>query len=76
MIDNRQAEDRVHRIGSEIHESIHIIDIVTKDSVEEDQIRSLMNKFMRLQEITRDRLGGGDVRTLDEESDAILNSEL
>ena len=76
MIDNKQAEDRVHRIGSEIHESIHIIDIVTKDSVEEDQIASLMNKFMRLQEITRDKLGGSDVRTLDEESDAILNSEL
>lgn len=80
MIDNKQAEDRVHRIGSEVHESIHVIDIVARDSIEEGQIESLMNKFMRLQEITRDRqtilAAHGDTSTLDEEADRILNSEL
>lgn len=55
MIDNKQAEDRVHRIGSEVHESIHVIDIVTRDTVEERQITRLYEKLMRLDEITRDR---------------------
>lgn len=80
MIENKQAEDRVHRIGSEGHESINIIDIVTVDSVEEGQIESLTNKFMRLQEVTRDRAivvaANGDTHALDEEMDRIMNSEL
>jgi SNF2 family DNA or RNA helicase len=84
MIGNKQAEDRVHRIGSERHESIHIIDIVTRDSVEEGQIKRLTEKFMRLQEITRDRqllLSGSNVpvyaqQALDEAEERILNSEL
>lgn len=80
MIENKQAEDRVHRIGSERHESVNIIDIVAANSVEEDQIESLTNKFMRMQEITRDRAtilaANGDTHELDEEYDRILNSEL
>lgn len=79
MIDNKQAEDRVHRIGSERHESIHVIDIVAKDSVEESQIESLMEKFMRLQEIVRDRLSVSDPAAqgvLDAEEDRIMNSRL
>jgi SNF2 family DNA or RNA helicase len=85
MIDNKQAEDRVHRIGSEIHESIHVIDIVTRGSVEEGQIARLTEKFLRLQEITRDRamllMGSSNAAVysaqhLDELEERILNSEL
>ncbi len=85
MVDNKQAEDRVHRIGSEVHESIHVIDIVTRDTVEEGQIASLHEKFMRLQEITRDRLTiargattGFEVavKALDEEEARIMSLEL
>lgn len=80
MVDNRQAEDRVHRIGSERHESVHIIDIVTRDTVEEDQITRLFEKLMRLEEITRDRQtlrdAGRSTADLDDEENRILNSEL
>lgn len=54
MIENKQAQDRVHRIGSEIHESIEIIDIVALGTVEEGQIRALEGKEERLQEFVRD----------------------
>lgn len=55
MIENRQAEDRVHRIGSEVHRSVVITDLVAHGTVEDDQITSLHEKFARLQEIARDR---------------------
>lgn len=55
LVDERQKEDRNHRIGSEIHESVRIIDVVTRDSLEEDQIKTLLEKLERLEEITRDR---------------------
>lgn len=54
MIENKQAEDRVHRIGSEIHESIQIIDIVSPGTIEEQQRVALAGKEDRLQEIMRD----------------------
>lgn len=80
MIDNKQAEDRVHRIGSEVHESIHIIDIVCRDTVEEPQIASLTEKFMRLQEIARDRetlfRAGHTTETLDAEEATIMGMKL
>lgn len=50
-----QKESRNHRIGSEQHESITIIDIVMKGTLEEEQITKLHEKFKRLDEITRDR---------------------
>jgi SNF2 family DNA or RNA helicase len=49
-----QAEDRVHRIGSERHSSIRIIDYVTTDTVEEGQIVRLSAKESRAQEVLRD----------------------
>jgi SNF2 family DNA or RNA helicase len=55
-IKNLQAEDRVHRIGSEIHEAIHIIDIVTPGTIEETQIEKVNTKIRRLEEIRRDGL--------------------
>jgi SNF2 family DNA or RNA helicase len=49
-----QAEDRVHRIGSERHSVIRIIDYVTTDTVEEGQIVRLSAKESRAQEVLRD----------------------
>lgn len=55
MVDNSQAEDRVHRIGSEIHDKITIIDVVSVGTVEERQRVVLGNKLERLEEVMRDR---------------------
>jgi SNF2 family DNA or RNA helicase len=55
LVDERQKEDRNHRVGSEVHDSVRVIDIVTKDTVEEDQVTRLHEKLLRLDEITRDR---------------------
>lgn len=76
MIDNLQAEGRVHRIGSERHSSVTVIDLVTSDTVEEtDQIPSLMLKMERLEEIVRDRerlrAAGKDTSELDREESQI-----
>jgi SNF2 family DNA or RNA helicase len=54
MIDNKQAEDRVHRIGSEQHSSVHIIDIVAPGTIEEHQIEQIHRKQMLSDEVTRD----------------------
>jgi SNF2 family DNA or RNA helicase len=80
MIDNKQGVDRIHRIGSERHESINIIDIITKDTVEEPQVLRLHSKERRLDEITRDRAtllrAGRSAVHLDEEESKILSSFL
>lgn len=54
-VKNAQAEDRVHRVGSEVHETVEIIDIISMDTVEERQREVLGGKLMRLEEIVRDR---------------------
>lgn len=80
LIDNMQGEDRVHRIGSEIHESINIIDIITEGTVEETQVMRLYNKQRRLEEITRDRAtliaAGKSIVHLNDEESKIMNSFL
>ena len=81
MIDNVQAEDRYYRIGSEVHDSVHLIDIVTRGTTEEtEQMPRLLEKSERLDEITRDRarLAAADARRaeLDAEYDLIVNSDL
>lgn len=66
MVDNLQSGDRVHRIGSEIHDAIHTIDIVTEDSIEDTRlIPRLYMKLARLEEINRDaaRLAAAGVDT-------------
>jgi type IV pilus assembly protein PilM len=55
LIEHRQAEDRVHRPGAEQHESIHIIDIVAADTVEEAQVDAVAGKGEMLEQITRDQ---------------------
>lgn len=49
-----QAEDRVHRIGSEKHESIRYVDYIVEDTVEEGQLARLSSKEKRAQEVLRD----------------------
>lgn len=55
MIENLQAEARVHRIGSEIYDFIRIIDYVTKDSSEEIVFKAVAEKSNQLEIILRDR---------------------
>lgn len=81
MIDNLQSEDRVHRIGSEGHESITVIDVVTKDTLEDiKQIPKLYEKFQRLEEIRRDKelleSKGLDVSHLVDEESMVLAGHL
>ena len=81
MIENRQAEDRVHRIGSEKHSSINIIDIITEDTIEEThQLPKLFEKLERLEEIVRDKAAliaaGKSTLDLDNEESQILGSNL
>lgn len=69
MIDNKQAEDRVHRIGSEIHDTVEIIDFVSEGTVDERVIDVLRGKGEKLEEIVRDKatlrtlLTGGVTKT-------------
>jgi len=63
-IRNLQAEDRVHRIGSEIHEKIHVIDVMAQGTIEEWQISRVHEKLRRLEEIRRD--GGDWTSTIDD----------
>ena len=51
---NRQAQDRVHRIGSEQHAAIRIIKQITPNSVEERKLELLEGKRVRMEEILRD----------------------
>jgi SNF2 family DNA or RNA helicase len=79
MIENKQAEDRVHRIGSEKHSSINIIDIIAEDTIEEThQLPKLLEKLERLEEIVRDRetlaKAGLSTVDLDNEEAVIMSS--
>jgi SNF2 family DNA or RNA helicase len=55
MIENLQAEARVHRIGSQIHESVRIVDYVTTDSSEEAVFKAVEEKTDNLEYILRDK---------------------
>ena len=81
MVDVMQSEDRVHRIGSERHEAITIIDVVTRDTVEDrQQIPRLYDKLNRLEEIRRDKellaARGVETADLDDEYTRIINSHI
>lgn len=68
MIDNQQAEARAHRIGSQIHDKVQIIDYVTSGSVEEYVFEAIAKKLDNLEFILRDKdlirtvLKGGDIQ--------------
>lgn len=72
LVELKQGEDRIHRIGSEVHQSVTIIDLVTAGTIEEAQIERLITKAERLEEIVRDRVKlrrlGKDTSELDAEA--------
>lgn len=55
LVDYKQALDRVHRIGSEIHDSVIITDYVTEGSIEERVIQALDVKSENFEEVVRDK---------------------
>ena len=56
IIENSQAEDRIHRIGAEKHENITIIDLISQGTFEEyQQSLVLREKQERAEEVLRDR---------------------
>lgn len=55
MIDNVQAEDRVHRIGSEVHEFIEVIDFQSIGTIDEKQRDIMETKKKSLEELMRDK---------------------
>lgn len=55
LVENRQAEDRIHRPGAEQHDSVFIHDIVAKGTVEEDVLNALEGKGDMLEQIARDK---------------------
>lgn len=56
LVDAVQAEDRAHRIGSEVHESIEVVDIVTRASVDQRVHTILRERGVSLNEF----LSGAD----------------
>lgn len=55
LIDYLQANDRVHRIGSEVHDSILIVDYVAKDTVQYRTFEAIRRKGMNFEEVVRDQ---------------------
>ena len=55
LVDYKQVLDRVHRIGSEIHDSIIITDYVTEGSIEERVIQVLETKSDNFEQIVKDK---------------------
>jgi len=55
QVDMLQAEGRIHRIGSEIHDSIVVVDYVSNGTIEEHQLDVLEGKADQLETIVRDQ---------------------
>jgi len=55
LIDYKQVLDRVHRIGSEIHDSIVVTDYVTEGTIEEKVIQVLETKADNFEQIVKDK---------------------
>ena len=55
LVDATQAEDRCHRIGSEIHDSIEVIDIVATNTIDSRIRGVLYDKAGQLAELLQDR---------------------
>lgn len=55
LVNSKQAEDRVHRIGSEVHDVVRYIDYVTKDTIEETIFPALEMKDGYLEKILRSK---------------------
>ena len=55
LVDYKQVLDRVHRIGSEIHDSIIITDYVTENTIEDRVIEVLETKADNFEQVVRDK---------------------
>lgn len=55
LVDDKQVNDRVHRIGSEIHDSIIIMDYTTQGTVEERVVDVLDHKGESFEAIVHDQ---------------------
>lgn len=54
LIEALQAEDRAHRIGSEVHDRVEIVDIVTEGTIEAAVRRVLVEKAVSLADVLHD----------------------
>jgi SNF2 family DNA or RNA helicase len=54
-LENSQAEDRIHRIGAEVHDHVQVIKQVTPGTVEYRKQAQLEKKAVRIEEVVRDR---------------------
>lgn len=54
LVEALQAEDRLHRIGSERHESIEVIDIVARNTIDTRVRAVLRNKAGQLSDLLQD----------------------
>jgi SNF2 family DNA or RNA helicase len=55
LVDDKQVNDRVHRIGSEIHDSVIILDYVTAGTIEERVAEVLSEKGENFEEVVKDK---------------------
>jgi SNF2 family DNA or RNA helicase len=55
LVDHKQALDRIHRIGSEIHDSVIIMDYVTEGTIEERVLQVLETKADNFDQIVKDK---------------------
>ncbi len=68
LVDAMQAEDRLHRIGAEVHESVEIIDIVAAKTID-TRVRSVLkgkagqlSQLLQDERIVTELLGGKTLR--------------
>ena len=55
LVDYKQALDRTHRIGSEIHDSIIVVDYITEDTIEDRVVQVLETKADNFEQVVRDK---------------------
>lgn len=54
LLENKQAEDRIHRIGSEIHESIRMVCCISEGTIEDNKEYQLAVQAGRFEEVVQD----------------------
>lgn len=54
LVQNRQAEDRLHRIG-QVADQVQVVDLVSMGTIDEDRLAVLDGKSRMLEEIVRDQ---------------------
>ena len=54
-LENSQTEDRVYRIGSEIHDAVRVVVCITEGTIEDNRECSLAVKNERFEEVVQDK---------------------